>query len=430
MADDLGWMDLHCQGNDALETPHLDRLSSQGMRFTRAYSAAPVCTPTRAAMMTGKSPARLGITNHAPGHPEFRPEGSDLLGAEWTTYLALEEETLAERLTEAGYATGFIGKWHLSHRPGEDQDGPYEPRLRPEHQGFGLNVGGFRGGGPPSYFEPYRIPNIEPRRTGEYLPYRLADESIAFLEAHREEPFFLCWWNYAVHWPLEAPGPLIEKYKPRVGPGILDHRYAAMLEAMDMAIGRVLAKLDELELTSDTLVIFTSDNGSYNGDNRPLRGGKGFLFEGGIRVPLIVRWPGVVEPGTICSTPVISTDTHPTLLEVAGLEPRPGVARDGESLLPLLKQSGELERQALFFHYPNYAFHGENRLGGAILEGDRKLIERYDDGSLELYDLAKDIGETHNLATELPEVARKLKRQLDEWLEESGARMPTRVLDK
>ena len=428
MADDLGWMDLHCQGNPLLDTPQLDRLAKQGMRFTDAYAAAPVCTPTRAAMMTGKSPARLAITNHAPGHrPGFVPKGQDLAEAETLTYLPLGEVTIAERLKNAGYATGFIGKWHLSHRKGADANGPWEPQLRPEHQGFDLNIGGCDRGGPPSFFEPYGIPNIPPRRKGDYLPERLADECISFLRTNQAKPFFLCWWDYSVHYPIQAPEQLIQKYRQR--PGVKDPAYAAMIEGMDTAIGRVLQELDFLGLATNTLVLFTSDNGSLFG-NEPLRANKGFLYEGGIRVPWIVRWPGIVKPGSTCSVPVISTDTYSTLLEAAGLKPVPEQAPDGESLLPLLRQTGSLQRKALYFHYPNYAFHQRNRLGGAIREGDFKLIRNYDDDSLELYNLAADLGETRNLSATHPEMTQRLTAKLESWLKSSGARMPAHVSSK
>ncbi len=428
LADDLGWMDLHCQGNPLLDTPQLDRLAKQGMRFTDAYAAAPVCTPTRAAMMTGKSPARLAITNHAPGHrPGFVPKGQDLAEAETLTYLPLGEVTIAERLKNAGYATGFIGKWHLSHRKGADANGPWEPQLRPEHQGFDLNIGGCDRGGPPSFFEPYGIPNIPPRRKGDYLPERLADECISFLRTNQAKPFFLCWWDYSVHYPIQAPEQLIQKYRQR--PGVKDPAYAAMIEGMDTAIGRVLQELDFLGLATNTLVLFTSDNGSLFG-NEPLRANKGFLYEVGIRVPWIVRWPGIVKPGSTCSVPVISTDTYSTLLEAAGLKPVPEQAPDGESLLPLLRQTGSLQRKALYFHYPNYAFHQRNRLGGAIREGDFKLIRNYDDDSLELYNLAADLGETRNLSATHPEMTQRLTAKLESWLKSSGARMPAHVSSK
>lgn len=428
MADDFGWMDLHCYGNERLDTPNLDRLAEQGMRFTDGYAAAPVCTPTRAAMMTGQSPARLAITNHAPGNGQnFRLPGSDLQSAEWSTFLPLEHETIAERLQEAGYATGFVGKWHLSHRKGQDENGKFEPRLRPEHQGFDLNIGGGPNGGPPSYFSPYGIPAMKSGPKGEYLPERLADECIDFVKQHKTKPFFLNWWNYSVHYPFEAPAELIEKYKKRIGPGIKNPTYAAMIEGMDRAIGRFLKELDNAGLAENTFVIFTSDNGAWGTDMRPLRGQKGHLWEGGIRVPWIARWPGHVKPGSLCTTPVISTDTYPTILEVAGLKPRPKKVLDGVSMVPVLKQTGPLDRDALFFHYPNYAFHKQNRLGSAIRKGDHKLILRYDDNSVELYDLKADISEKNDLAIAQPELANQLRSQLKTWLRETGAKIPVRI---
>ncbi|MCB1208775.1 MAG: sulfatase [Verrucomicrobiales bacterium] len=404
MADDLGWRDLHGYGNDQVDTPHLDQLAKDGMKFTQAYAAAPVCTPTRAAMMTGQSPARLGITNHAPGNPDgFALPGSNLQEPQTVRHLALSYTTIAERLASAGYATAHIGKWHLSHANPSSKDGVTEPDLRPEHQGFSLNVGGCHMGGPPSYFAPYRIPTLKDGPPGEYLPERLSDEAIQFVQAHRDGPFFLNWWPYDVHYPMQARDALIAKYRQRKG--LKDPVYAAMIEAMDAAIGRFLRALDEAGLRDNTLVLFTSDNGGYNGDNRPLRGLKGMLTEGGIRVPWIVRWPGRVRPGVTCDTPIISTDCYPTLLDAAGLPPTPNHPLDGKSLMPVLKETGELGRDTLFFHYPNYAFHKLNRLGSALREGDFKLIHYYDTDELALYDLGQDIGETKNLASKSPELA-------------------------
>jgi len=431
MIDDLGWTDLHVQGNDRLETPVIDRLAEEGMRFTANYAASPVCSPTRAAVITGQSPARLAITNHITGNQDqFQPEGASLRAAEMYNHLALDYVTLAERLKEAGYATAFLGKWHISGT--NDEISTVEPGRRPEFQGFDVNIGGVSFGGPPSYFDPYGNPTIEDRRDGEYLTYRLADETIRFIDEHQDEPFFVALWPYTVHWPMDAPQELVDKYADR--PGFEDYgdgiesstRYAAMIEAMDGAIGRVLAKLDELNLAEETLVIFTSDNGAYGGvtDLSPLRGAKGHLYEGGIRVPLIIRWPGQVEAGTISSDPVISMDFFPTILEVAGLEATPNTPLDGESLLPLLRQTGPLAREAIYFHYPNYAFHGENRLGGAIRKGNYKLINFYDDDSVELYDVVNDLGEEHDLSSELPEKAATMKADLVSWLKSSGARMP------
>ncbi len=426
MADDLGWMDLHCYGNPHLDTPHLDRLAREGMRFTDGYAASPVCSPTRAAMLTGKSPARLHLTNHAPGHEDgFAPQGSDLREAATVRRLDLEQRTIAEHLKAAGYVTAHIGKWHLSYvSKREDPTGRMEAGLRPEHQGFDVNVGGFFRGGPASYFSPYRNPALSDGEEGEYLPDRLADEAIEFVRQHRDEPFFLNWWPYSVHYPMQAPEALVEKYAARGG--MRKPTYAAMIEGMDRSIGRFLDALEREGLAEKTLVVFTSDNGSFNSDNRPLRGCKGMLHEGGIRVPWIVRWPGFVAPGSTDATPIISMDCFPTLLEVAGIEPEGDAVLDGISLVPLLTQSGSLAREALYFHYPNYAFHKRNRLASAVRSGRYKLIRRYDDESLELYDLASDPGETENLADRLPEVAQGLKGKLDHWLGSSGAKLPTR----
>ena len=274
-------------------------------------------------------------------------------------HLPLQEVTLAERLKAAGYATGFFGKWHLAGRG--------DPSLYPDRQGFDVNLGGCALGGPPTYFDPYGIPTLPNRRRGEYLPDRLVDEASQFLRAQRDRPFFLCLWTYTVHWPMEAPQALLDKYADRKGRGLNDSRFGAMVEAMDAAIGRLLTELERLELTNDTLLVFTSDNGGFAGvsDNRPLRAAKGHLYEGGIRVPLIVRWPGVVQPATTCDVPVISMDFYPTLLEAAGVPRIATEAPDGESLMPLLKRTGPLARDAIFFHYPNYAWHGSNRLGSA-----------------------------------------------------------------
>ena len=431
MIDDLGWTDLRIQGNDRLETPFIDQLAADGMRFTDNYAAAPVCSPTRAAIITGQSPARLAITNHITGdQDQFQPEGASLRAAEMHNHLTLDYVTLAERLQGAGYATAFLGKWHISGT--NDEASTVEPSRRPEFQGFDVNIGGVSYGGPPSYFDPYRNPAIEDRKQGEYLTYRLADETIGFIDQHKNEPFFVALWPYTVHWPMEAPQELVDKYAGR--PGFMDYgdgiesstRYAAMIEAMDSAIGRVLEKLDDLNLAEQTLVIFTSDNGAYGGvtDLSPLRAAKGHLYEGGIRVPLIVRWPGKVATGTVSSEPVISMDFFPTILEAVGLDETTDIPLDGESLLPILRQTGSLERDSIYFHYPNYAFHGENRLGGAIRQGNYKLIHFYDDDSVELYDVVNDLSEEHDLSDELSEKAAEMKSDLGAWLESSGARMP------
>ena len=429
MADDLGWRDLHCYGNEQIDTPFLDQLAAEGMRFTDAYAAAPVCSPTRAAMMTGLAPARLRLTNHAPGNPDgFALPGSDLQEPETVRHLALSYTTIAERLSAAGYATGHVGKWHLSYVNPRGSAQLDQRELYPEKQGFDVNIGGNSSGGPPSYFSPYRNPALKDGAAGEYLPSRLADEAMNFVRSNRGRPFFLNWWPYSVHYPMQAPAELIAKYRQRQE--VKDPVYAAMIEGMDAAIGRFLKQLDEAGLRDNTLILFKSDNGGYSGDNRPLRGFKGTLYEGGLRVPWIVRWPGRVPAGSICATPVISTDCHPTLLEAAGLQPAPGSTLDGRSLIPLFEQKPGFDRDAIFFHYPNYAFHKKNRLGSAMRAGDFKLITYYDNGELELYRLSSDIGEDVNLSQQHPEIVRQLKDKLDAWLRQTDARLPVRKATK
>lgn len=429
MADDLGWRDLHCYGNEQIDTPFLDQLAAEGMRFTDAYAAAPVCSPTRAAMMTGLAPARLRLTNHAPGNPDgFALPGSDLQEPETVRHLALSYTTIAERLSAAGYATGHVGKWHLSYVNPRGSAQLDQRELYPEKQGFDVNIGGNSSGGPPSYFSPYRNPALKDGAAGEYLPSRLADEAMNFVRSNRGRPFFLNWWPYSVHYPMQAPAELIAKYRQRQE--VKDPVYAAMIEGMDAAIGRFLKQLDEAGLRANTLILFKSDNGGYSGDNRPLRGFKGTLYEGGLRVPWIVRWPGRVPAGSICATPVISTDCYPTLLEAAGVQPLPGSTLDGRSLIPLFEQKPGFDRDAIFFHYPNYAFHKKNRLGSALRAGDFKLITYYDNGELELYRLSSDIGEEVNLSQQHPEIVRQLKDKLDAWLRQTDARLPVRKATK
>jgi len=424
MIDDLGWMDLAVQGNRLVETPHLDRFAKQGVRFTNAYAAAPVCSPTRAAVMTGLAPARLQITNHIPDQARFTPPQAVLKSAAMIDHLPAANVTVAERLRDAGYRTAFLGKWHLSGRSGRGGKGAAE--YYPENQGFNLNVGGCSYGGPPTFFDPYRIHNLPPRKKGEYLPDRLTDEAISFLRRGGQKPFFLCLWNYTVHWPMEAPQKLLDKYKDRKGRGLNDTRYGAMIEAMDASIGRLLGALDEMNLTKDTLVIFTSDNGGFSGvaDNRPLRLGKGYLYEGGIRVPLMIRWPGGTRPGTVSHEPVVSMDFFPTMLEAASV--KHSAPLDGVSLVNHLRTGKKLKKRNLYFHYPNYAWHRSNRLGSAVRSGDYKLIEYLDDGSVELYNLAKDLSEKKNLASDLPELSKQLTAKLHQWRKAVNASLPAR----
>ena len=302
------------------------------------------------------------------------------------------------------------------------------PTFIQRNKGFDINLGGCGYGGPPSFFDPYRNPTLKDRRKGEYLPDRLADESIEFIRNHRASPFCLFLWNYTVHWPMEAPQALLDKYADRKGPGLNDTRYGAMIEAMDSALGRIFTELDNLKLSENTLLIFTSDNGGFAGvaDNRPLRAAKGHLYEGGIRVPMIVRWPGVTTGGTTCDTPVTSVDFYPTLLAAAGLAVDDTVPLEGENLIPLLNATGTLERDAIYFHYPNYAWHKSNRLGSAIRVGDYKLIERFDDGSVELFNLRDDLSEKQDLARKMPDKAATMRQKLVTWRKTVSAAMPTR----
>lgn len=426
LVDDLGWSDIGCFGNPAVDTPRIDAFCAESLKFTDAYAAAPVCSPTRASIMTGRAPARLRITNHMPDRESFTPKDPVLLPAFCEDRLALEYETLAELLGEEGYRTGFMGKWHLS--PGGQPD---DAQYYPDRQGFEINLGGNGWGGPGrSFFAPYSFPNLESRTDDEYLPYRIGEEAERWLEARadEEEPFFLALWHYTVHWPMDAPADLLSKYEASgEGPGIEDVRYAAMTEALDQIFGRVMDALERTGRADNTIVVFTSDNGALDSvaDNRPLRAAKGYLYEGGIRVPTMVRWPAVTAPGTT-DLPVISTDWFATLLDAAGASLPADDPGDSTSVLPALRGE-DMKRDALYFHYPNYAWHRSNRLGGAIRAGNLKLIERYDDGSVELYDLGADLGETEDLAPEQPEVAEALRRRLAAWRAEVDAAMPTRA---
>jgi arylsulfatase A-like enzyme len=413
LVDDLGWTDLGCFGSTYYETPNIDRLASQGMRFTDAYSACTVCSPSRASIMTGQYPARLHITDWIDGHK--RPFAK-LKVPDWTMRLAPEIPNLARTLKAAGYATACVGKWHL---------GP--PECWPDKQGFDLNAGGCDKGHQPSYFSPYKIPTLKDGPDGEFLPERLTAEAVAFIEANRDRPFFLYLPHYAVHTPIDSKKEVREKYKakqdksnPHRNPG-----YAALIESVDDSVGRLLAKLDELRLAENTVVVFTSDNGGLLGctSNAPLRAGKGSAYEGGVRVPLIVRWPGAVKPGVVCSAPVVGADFFPTLLAMAGVPAPAGHAVDGESLVPLLKQSGAPARDALYWHYPHYHPGGATPYG-AVRSGDFRLVEFYEDGRVELYNLKDDIGETRDLAAAMPEKAAALRRQLHDWRARVGAQMP------
>ena len=436
LADDLGWADLGCYGSTFHETPNLDKLAAQGMRFTDAYAACAVCSPTRASILTGKYPARLHITDWLPGGGS-KPE-QVLTQPDFQRFLPPEEFTLAKALKAGGYQTAFIGKWHL----GESPD------CWPEHQGFDLNIAGNGHGHPPSYFSPYGLPNLTDGPKGEYLNDRLTEEALTFIDRAKakDKPFFLYLPHYAVHMPLQAKEPVIEKYKakasglPVSGPGTVMENgrktrvvqnqpvYAAMVESLDESVGRIMGKLTELGLDTNTIVIFTSDNGGLCNEqaptsNLPLRAGKGWPYEGGVREPLLIRWPGVIKPGSVSSEPVISNDFFPTLLEMTGLPAHPEEHLDGASIATALK-GGALPGRPLFWHYPHYSNQGGSP-NGAVRLGDYKLIEWYEDMRSELYNLKADPGEHHDLAASMPEKAAELRKLLHDWRREVNAQMPS-----
>ncbi len=425
VADDLGWADLSCYGSRFYRTPHLDKLAEGGRRFTQGYAACPVCSPTRAALMTGKHPARLHLTDWLPGRPD--QPSQKLRRPVIRQQLPLEEVTLAESLKDAGYATASIGKWHLG-----------GAGFEPTKQGFDLNIAGDAAGTPLSYMAPYArqgrtMPGLGDAPPGEYLTDRLTTEAERFIEAHRAEPFFLYMPHFAVHTPLTAKPDLVAKYPKWDGTphGRQENPiYAAMIESLDESVGRILAKLDQLELSARTVVVFTSDNGGLatregantpSTINAPMREGKGWLYEGGVRVPLIVRWPGHITPG-VENTPAWSPDIPTTLRALCGATKTAG--GDGVSLADMLTTGKSLSSRALYWHYPHYANQG-GRPGGSIRDGDWKLIEFYENGRRELFNLAKDTSENTNLAEKEPKKVEELAAKLDAWRQALAVQMPT-----
>jgi len=415
LVDDMGWSDLSCQGSTFYKTPHVDRLAATGMRFLAGYSACTVCSPTRAALLTGQYPARLHITDWIAGHE--RPFAA-LQIPPWQKHLPLEAVTVAERLKGAGYATASIGKWHLG-----------GPGLSPTEQGFDVNRAGTDRGQPPSFFSPYGIATLADGPTGEYLTDREAAEAVAFIEAHRAEPFFLYLPHYCVHTPLQAKEAVTAKYAAGAGPGgnpaHKNATYAAMVESVDDSLGTIVAALDRFGLRDSTAIVFTADNGGLLPitDNAPLRAGKGSAYEGGVRVPLIVSWPGVTAPGSTTAVPAITPDITATILDLTGVGAAPGQPLDGMSLAPVLR-GGSLDRDALYWHYPHYHPGGATP-HSALRAGDWRLVRFYEGGRQELYDLARDPGETRDLAGTEPARLATLAAQLDGWLATVGAQLPT-----
>jgi arylsulfatase A-like enzyme len=473
LVDDLGWRDLGCYGSTFHETPRIDQFARQSMRFTQAYAACHVCSPSRASIMTGKYPARLHLTDWLPGRKDFPFQ--KLKNAGIHAQLPLEEVTIGEVLKKHGYRTAHIGKWHL----GEE---PYGPKA----QGFDVQIPSWNKGWPKvGYRAPFQLEGL-PDSPGEYLTDRLTDEAVRFIEHNRSRPFFLYLSHFAVHDPIQGPAKLVKKYEARLLraeitdshlPFLLegnpddahnrsaaelnalldDERYrdfkvlpdrmvkikqvqdnvqfAAMVESVDESFGRVIARLKELELDRETIVVFTSDNGgmsaanfgnparvvaptkldaAYSTSNLPLRGGKGWLYEGGIRVPLLVKWPGKGRAG-ICDFPVISVDFFPSILEMAGIAAEQKPESDGISFAPLLAGARELQREAIYWHFPHYSNHGMQSPGGAIRRGDYKLIEYFENGTVQLFNLHTDPGELHDLAKAEPQQAAALRSMLHAW---------------
>ncbi len=444
LADDLGQQDVSPYNPDTFyETPHIQRIADTGVRFTDAYVSSPVCSPSRYSFMTGKYPTRENVTNWFCGNLSRRYRD-----AAFQCAMPPGERTIAESFQQAGYTTFFAGKWHL---------GPDEKHW-PEQQGFDINKGGFSAGSPGNfngYFSPYNNPRLKDGPDGEYLPFRLAEETRQFIKEHKEEPFFAYLSFYEVHTPFQAPDDMVNRYKDKrkqlglndvnefgtveqIWPNAGEQRkirvrqghptYAAMVEAMDRAVGRVLNALQTAGIRDETIVVFTSDHGGlatsegHPTSNRPLRAGKGWVYDGGLRVPLIVRVPGMTEGGEVSREPVMNTDLYPTLLEVAGLEKRPNQHKDGTSFASLLNEPDgtSFERDPLFFHYPHYSPQG-GPPGGAIRNGPWKLVERYENGQVELYNVRADVGERKNRVNQRPDLVRRMRNRLHEWYREVDA---------
>lgn len=405
--DDMGWPDVACYGHKFHETPTIDQLCADGMKFTDFYAATPVCSSTRSTVQTGQYSGRTCITDFIPGH--WRPF-EKLVVPPIEHELAEGIVAPGQALQDAGYATAYFGKWHLGKHPSDYGYEVTEKTLGPDFQEWRTD-----------------------KKPGPKRMNLLTDQAIYFIEQNVDRPFFVTLSHHAVHIPVEAENATAKKYQEKEKPeeGVNHPIYAAMIEDLDVTVQRILDKLDELGVADDTVIVFTSDNGGlrkiYTGvgevisTNAPLRDEKGTLYEGGIRVPMIVRWPGVVKPGSICDQPATTADLLPTFCEMAGA-PLPDQPIDGSSLVPLLEGEDELAREAIYFHYPHYH---HSRPTGAIRIGDWKLIEFFDGSPLELYDLGQDIGESKNLAEEQPELAKRMQAMLADWREAVGARMPT-----
>ena len=426
--DDLGWRDLGVMGSQYYETPHLDALARDGMRFTHAYSNAPNCAPARASLLSGQYQPRHGVYTVGTserGDARLR----QLVPVDNQTELALEITTIPEALAASGYVSAHVGKWHLG-----------GSEFLPDKQGFDWTVAGDQFGSPPSYFYPYlrdgrTLPDLTDGQVGEYLTDRLTDEAIDFIETHHEVPFFLYLSHYGVHTPIQGKPELVQYYTEKAGTdGHSNPTYAAMIHSVDTSVGRILEVLDDLELADRTIVIFFSDNGGFGPvtSMAPLRGSKGMLYEGGIRVPLVVRWPTVVPANTVSDEPVIGLDMFPTILDLTGTPSPEGQVLDGVSLLPLLSRRETLAQRDLFWHFPAYLQADDSIAGpwrttpaSAVRRGNYKLITFFEDGRNELYNLADDLNESHDLSAHMPAQTTELHTALEQWWRDTGAWLPT-----
>ncbi|WOH36625.1 sulfatase [Thalassotalea fonticola] len=434
--DDLGAMDIGSYGASFHETPNIDAFAKSAVRFSDAYSASPVCSPSRAALLTGKAPERVKITDWIPGAK--LAENAPLVTPKILNELPLTETTLAETFKTNGYKTFFAGKWHLG-----DQG------FFPDQHGFDVNIGGYHKGSPRSYYSPYKNPKLENGPDGEYLTDRLTNETLDFMKEQGDTPFFAMLSFYTVHTPLQAAKPYLSYYQQKAEalPALSvttekerndtktrlrqdNAKYASMVHAMDVNIGRLLKGMKDTGLDQNTIIVFTSDNGALStlkrpgpASNKPFRAGKGWIYEGGIRVPMIIHAPGVAQQGTVSAEPVITTDIAPTLLELTGINKHQMTTLDGVSLVPVLTPKGKIGRKAVRVYYPHY--HGsKSKPSYMVREGNWKLIYFYESGDTELYNLADDIGEQVNLANVNPKMAARMKSEMQQWLNSVEAEQP------
>lgn len=474
LVDDLGWRDVGCYGSSFYETPNIDRFATEGVRFTDAYAACHVCSPTRASILSGKYPATIKLTDWLPGRLDFPFQ--KLKNIKINQHLPYQSATIAEVLQKNGYRTAVFGKWHL----GEDS-------ASTARQGFELHIPDWNKGWPnKGYLAPYGLKGLEDAPDGEYLTDRLTDEALLYMEENKEHPFFLYLSHFAVHDPIEGRPGLVEKYRkkldretsPNTPPFVMegnpdastDHKaeqtyegyrifhdgtvkikqhqdnveFAGMVESMDESLGHVLDKLKELGIEDHTIVIFYSDNGGmsaanfydpehqfsedrldkeFSTSNLPLRGAKGWLYEGGIRVPLIVKWPNQGLQGVECDVPVTSPDFFPTILEMLDIPFPSGVETDGKSLTPLLKGENKIDREAIFWHFPHYSNHGMQSPGGAVRSGDYKLLEYFENNTVQLFNLKDDLAEQHDLSASEPDKVKELQDMLQNWRKRVDAKM-------